>query len=267
MSLAKYSSGKVKLSGCLIVLALLLFVAASGFYFLTKSVREAKQLETTLNERFSTASNYVPNADGSISAERVEVFVAVREKTQTVCASYQGVLDTIISINELDKKEDVSREDVEAAGLHSIGEVFSAGSKMVEFTQVRNQALLDNNMGLGEYMNIYLSAYARQLAGETETRYSEMDEAFITKRSRADFVQILSNQLDQLSAQDSLAAVLQDEIESMQNDTQRSAWSNGLPASTAASLKPFQAQLAALYCSGIVKIELLQKNSGLNFDG
>jgi len=36
---------------------------------------------------------------------------------------------------------------------------------------------------------------------------------------------------------------------------------------TRESLAPYQERLAELYCAGIVKIELLQKNRGLNLDG
>jgi hypothetical protein len=36
---------------------------------------------------------------------------------------------------------------------------------------------------------------------------------------------------------------------------------------TRESLAPYRERLAELYCAGIVKIELLQKNRGLNLEG
>jgi hypothetical protein len=42
-------------------------------------------------------------------------------------------------------------------------------------------------------------------------------------------------------------------------------WEGGLPPAVEASLRPYADDLAPLYCEGIARIELMQKNRGLNF--
>ena len=41
-------------------------------------------------------------------------------------------------------------------------------------------------------------------------------------------------------------------------------WEDGLPPPIAESLEPYAGRLAELYCEGIAKVELMQKNKGLN---
>ena len=71
------SSGKGK--GCLLTALTIAFVIVSGFYFLTAGIRDAKQLEQTLIDRFGWAEDYTPPLDGSIDPQRIEAFIRVRE--------------------------------------------------------------------------------------------------------------------------------------------------------------------------------------------
>jgi hypothetical protein len=61
-----------------------------------------------------------------------------------------------------------------------------------------------------------------------------------------------------------LAEALREQAEALRADRQTLPWEAGLPPAVASSLSPYSSQLAALYCDGIAKIELTQKNKGLN---
>ena len=151
--------------------------------------------------------------------------------------------------------------------------MFSAAPKMLEFMDARNTTLLAEEMGLGEYIYIYLAAYGEQLAREPDSRYSEMEDAYMSPRTRGEFVHILENQLGELESagpdttQSGLIAELRGEIGALEDKSHPSPWPNGAGGMTRESLAPYQERLAELYCAGIVKIELLQKNRGLNLDG
>jgi hypothetical protein len=151
--------------------------------------------------------------------------------------------------------------------------VLSVAPKFLEFMEARNRSLLAEEMGLGEYIYIYLAAYGEQLANEPASSYAGMDEAYISPRARGDFVQILGNQLAALEAAgqegspEGLVADLQGEIEALENDSHSSPWPNGPTGRTRESLAPYHDRLVELYCSGIVEIELQQKNRGLEFEG
>jgi len=75
--------------------------------------------------------------------------------------------------------------------------------------------------------------------------------------------QILTHQMD-LVESGPLAAALDDQIARMRSGDQYLPWEGGLPPAIAASLEPYAARLAPLYCDGIARIELAQKNRGLN---
>ena len=249
------------------------FVALSGFYFLTTGIRDAKRMEQTLIDRFDWADKYTPSVDGSIAAQRIEAFIRIREAVQTVCADYQAILISINDLDRLEADQENSASEVASTGMQSFKSIFSAGPKMLEFSETRNQALLDENMGLGEYLYIYLTTYGKQLADESDSAFSGMEEAFVSDRARKEFVQILTNQLlaiqasEPQSANPALITDLQAEIEALKDGSHSSPWPNGAIGKTREALAPYQQHLSDLYCSGIVKIELLQKNRGFQLEG
>jgi len=273
MSKPAHTKQKSKRKGCLLIALTMGFVVLSGFYFLTTGVREAKRLEQTLIDRFDWADKYTPAIDGSIAAPRIEAFIRVREAVQTVCADYQAILISINDLNKLEDDQDKPATEVASTGMQGFRSAFSAGPKMLEFSETRNQALLDENMGLGEYLYIYLTSYGEQLASESDSAFSDMDEAFVSDRARKEFVQILTNQLLAIQASEPqntnplLITDLQVEIEALKDGSHLSPWPNGPIGKAHEALAPYQQRLSELYCSGIVKIELLQKNRGFQLEG
>jgi len=143
----------------------------------------------------------------------------------------------------------------------------------------RNSALLTEEMGLGEYIYIYLAAYGELLAQESQGRYADQEEAYLSPRARKEYVQILGNQLaalqsvdqDQYHDQDAsslaLIAELQAEMTALADGSHSSPWPYGPPARTGESLAPYRDRISALYCEGIVRVEILQKNKGFSFEG
>jgi hypothetical protein len=257
----------------LLALATVVFFIAAGIYFVIVPVQESKRHEQTLIERFGWADKYTPSINGSISPHRLEAFIRVREAVQTNCVDYQGVLDDIISLEALETDQDMSAREKTSTGLGSFKSMFSAAPKMLAFMDARNTSLLAEEMGLGEYIYIYLAAYGEQLAQEPDSQYSEMEDAYISPRTRNEFVHILENQLAELesagpeTSHSGLSADLQGEIRALEDGSHPSPWPNGAASMTRESLAPYRERLAKLYCAGIVKIELLQKNRGLNLEG
>jgi len=257
----------------LLALATVLFFIVAGIYFVIVPVQESKRHEQTLIERFGWPDKYTPSVDGSIPPHRMEAFIRVRKAVQTNCADYQGILDNIIGLEALETDQDMSAGEKTSRGLGSFKSMFSAAPKMLGFMDTRNTTLLAEEMGLGEYIYIYLAAYGEQLAQEPDSRYSEMEDAYISPRTRKEFVQILENQLGELESAgpdtslSGMIAELRGEIGALEDGSHPSPWPNGAGGMTHESLAPYRERLVELYCAGIVKIELLQKNRGLNLEG
>ena len=100
-----------------------------------------------------------------------------------------------------------------------------------------------------------------------------MKEAYVSDRTLDEFVSILENQVEAaenlkpgaVSAND--LSEIRAEIKALGNGSQHSPWPDGPPAALKSSLAPYRDQLVDLYCPGIVKVELLQKNRGFQFEG
>ncbi len=257
----------------ILTVATVVFFLVAGIYFVIAPTRESKRLEKALIERFDYASQYTPPIDGFVPPQRVEKFIRVRQAVQTNCFGYQGVLDDLIGLEAIEANQDMPPAKKVSKGIGGVVNIFSAAPKFLEFMETRNRSLLAEEMGLGEYIYLYLAAYGEQLANESISTYSNMEEAYISPRTREEFVQILGNQLAALESADQenfplgLIADLRGEIEALKDGSHSSPWPFGPAGKTRESLAPYQEQLAELYCSGIVEIELHQKNRGFNFEG
>jgi hypothetical protein len=256
----------------ILTLATVVFFLAAGIYFLIAPTRESKRLEQSLIDQYGWANDFTPVIDGSVPPLRVEKFIRVREALQPNCLDYQGILDDVIAIEAIETNQEMSPVEKTSTGVRGFMGIFGALPSMVEFMEVRNTSLLAEEMGLGEYMYIYLAAYGEQLANESVSAYSGMEEAHISSRTLDEFVQILGNQAAALEAagpEDSPGGSIADlraEIEAIEDGSHSSPWPNGPIGMTRESLAPYSEQLVDLYCSGIVKIELQQKNRGFSFD-
>ena len=257
----------------LLALATVGFFIVAGIYFVIIPIQQSKRLEQALIDRFDWANEYTPPMDGLLRPERVEAFIQVREAVQSNCIIFQRLLDDIISLEAIEEDPEMSAHEKTARGLDGFKSMFSAAPMFLEFMDARNSALLEQEMGLGEYFYIYLAAYGPQLARESDSPNADMEEAFISQRSREEFIQILENQLAALASamretrHEVLIADLRSQIKALKNGSQSSPWPNGPVGMLRESLSPFGERLGDLYCSGIVKTELLQKNRGLNFKG
>jgi hypothetical protein len=254
-------------------MAVIVFFLAAGIYFLLGSTRESKRLEQNLIDRFGWAGEYTPSIEGNLSQQRMQAFIRVRQAVQPSCSDYQDVLNGIIGLTEIETDAELSGEEKASRGLGGIKSMIGVGPKLIQFMDARNGTLLTEEMGLGEYMYIYLAVYGQHLAKASGSPYADMEEAYISTRTRDEYVQILKNQVAALAKADSnagmqnLSAQLGLEIQALEDGSHPSPWPDGPPAKTFESLAPFQEQLSDLYCEGIVAIELLQKNRGLGFRG
>ena len=256
-----------------LTIATIVFFLGAGIWFFMTPIQQSKQLEHKLIDQFGWAPRYTPPVDGIIQPERLQRFIRVREAVQANCKTFQGIIDNVIRLETLESDSDLSAGQKTSEAIDSLKSMFSAAPAFLDFMDTRNSALLTEEMGLGEYIYIYVAAYGEQLAQESQGRYADQEEAHLSPRARKEYVQILGNQLAALQAagQDAhslaLAGELQAEMTSLEDGSHSSPWPDGPPGGTSASLASYHDQLSKLYCEGIVRIEILQKNKGYSFEG
>jgi hypothetical protein len=245
--------------GCGIFAAVVLVGLGLLSFSALRPVREAKQVEESINLRFGETTAYTPPADGSVEPDRLEAFLHVRKALIEPCANYR---ENRARLERFDQRKE--------AGVLSTGDHWHAlkgalrlGPRFLDFVRARNAALLEVEMGLGEYSYIFAVAYAEQLAEMAENN----DRTTVIKpRVRRELTQILRNQLAALEASEpdmqggELAAELRGELVALENGSHILPWQSGLPDTTKASLAPFAERLNDLYCAEALKFELAQKN-------
>jgi hypothetical protein len=256
---------KLLRNGCIILVALVVVtvvgVGIGGYVFVKQTIHDFKEVEAVSQEvtdRFGPATDFRPAADGAIAAERIEAFLQVRDSMR------QARQETEKSLALLAKHEDPSATEILSMIRAGIGLV----SQIAEFFGNRNQALLDQEMGLGEYTYIYGIAYFAWLEmspadgppfvlvgdggthGHTEDPKDVHLEANLSNLNRL-LLPMLRHQLEDLLSQDQAPSgwqeVLTAEIAAMAADRFHIPWQNGLPPVMAESLAPYRERLSASY--------------------
>jgi hypothetical protein len=271
--MVKTRTGHKKPGGWGIVILVLVLAVTVVVVLLGGVVCEVKRTEQAVNDLYGDAPSFVPAADGAIPPERVEAFLRVRERVFEHCTEFQDRLTELAGLDAEDKADSLSTPRIARESVGGIKMMFRFGRTFLRFMETRNRALLQEEMGLGEYMYIYVLTYREQLLAADTSRFAGVEEVQVGIRARKELAQILQNQLDLLESgvpgvgragEVGLAEVLREQVAALRAGQQTLPWEAGLPPAVASSLSPFSNQLASLYCDGIAKIELSQKNKGLN---
>jgi len=271
--------------GCGVIVVILLVLLVLGFFFVKDMVykfEETGELTNSLKDLYGEIEDYTPSPDGRISYERMEAFLYVRESMALV----RDKLEYSISILDSTRKQE-GREDVKRPGqvIRAVKAAFGLIPGIGDFYAQRSQALLDVEMGLGEYMYIYILSYYSMLEkppgdgpgfhlvqNDKEWRFDEWDKednieernVMMTERINQLILSMLKNQLPQLdspattSEEDEWRGAFLAEIQSLEGDVRRIPWQDGLPFVIEASFRPFPTRLENSYSSMVNILELAQ---------
>ena len=236
--------------GCAVPVVLFLGFLGGGIYYMNRlagGVEQAIETRGVLNERFGEPVDYVPAADGAVPAERMETFLAVRTSLQPLCEKFDA---TFGAMGALSEKQEVTAGELFGAFKSMMGTV----PVISEFFQARNQALLDAEMGLGEYTYIYVLVY--HASSEVPTPGSRL-----STRVRIDFLGYLQAQAEaagslEIPGGTAFRSHLEREIAALEEDKGRVPWQDGLPETIAASLRPYRGSLDDLACPAAEELAL-----------
>ena len=268
--------------GCGVIVVLAALLITGGVLYvrnLVEGFKDSEAMLETLTERYGRITEYCPEPDGRIPADRIEAFLAAREAISAV----RDEIERSISLLE-DRGGEI---DVESAGnvFQKLKLGFGLIPRLADYFKARNQALLDVEMGMGEYYYIYSVVYFAWLnkslvdgpsfpisgeEGDFEYRYEgreeeeamEMRQDISLRRLHRMLLPMLRNQFEKLE-REAAAEVSQDwkvalaaELEAMESDRYRLAWQDGLPDAIASSLQPYRDRLDSSYSRLMNTIEI-----------
>jgi hypothetical protein len=248
--------------GCAGLLALFVIIVVLGASLVKDSRRGFEAAENTrrnLEERFGAPGDFIPAADGSIPAERLEIFLAVREATQEYRTHIIRFFSSIPMNGNAGQELDARPFGEKIKSIfQTVSSAVGMGEDIAHMLEARNQALLDKGMGLGEYTYIYILAYYSWLGhspGDGPGRNVNTSSVMVHSQSQRhdDLIRMLSNQLDSAADAgdteewDQWRADLSGEIEKMKNNEERVPWEDSVPRKTVESLEPFRDRLEETY--------------------
>ena len=245
--------------GCGVAVLLTVLTVVGCGVSLVAPFKSAEKTREKLEETHGSRADYRPAVDGAIAADRLRIFLTIRETLMEHCAGFD---DTFAQFERMDELE----ED-EASKSQMFGEVFSTVTKalglparMGKYATARNDALLEHGMGLGEYTYIFVLTYYSWLGKDVAPEAMEFDEERAPTHVRDALRGMLRSQLEDLRAADPsspLQADLCTEIEAMIDDEDRLPWRDGLPPAIVAGLEPQRSRIEAAWCDGTSPFELI----------
>ena len=272
--------GGLFLLGGLVVVGFALSVGSLA----TRAVDLRHTLESTLPDQKS----FTPSLDGTIPLDRLERFLEVRRQLMTFCPEFTELAAGMVGMDdhvaELESNPDATPRDL----FSLFGRVGRIGRGMVgvgrwlgEYSVTRNETLLEQEMGLGEYTWIYVVAYYSWLDHEPANFALAEGEAprIFYQRVLGEVREMMRRQLDQMEAgrggpgdRDEAGSVafleaLRAELASLDEDVTRLPFADGLPAGLRGSLEPFRQELAAAYCAATSELDFMRtEKAGLGHD-
>lgn len=243
--------------GCLVVavVAIPLVMAAMIIVPMNRAVAARTELETL----YGTQASYVPPASGAPAPERIEAFLVVRRALEPACGDFWHAEKQVARLEAFDDQDDVSKIEVTRQALSTSRTMMGVGSLIGHFYETRNQALVDAEMGLGEYTYIYVLTYHDEIL-HPEAELQIFGPETVNRRVRDALFSMLQHQLELLNQEggpEGSAATLAAEVRALEDDPNRIPWQDGLPPEIAAAILPFREALDLAYCGSTPPLELM----------
>ncbi|MCP4220231.1 MAG: hypothetical protein GY765_36705 [bacterium] len=270
--------------GCGLIVLLVIIVAGFGYYLIKDTIVAFEETDTSshlLEEKFGGITDYCPEPDGSIKAERMEAFLEVRE---SLVPLMDDLRDSAVALLEDIRKSQEKEEESFWGGVGIMKDIFKQLPQVARYFTIRNRRLMEENMGLAEYSYIYTLAYYsflskaptdgpdfKQLAVK-ETKI-DFDFLFKNKKKRKHedrhfelrglrfMVPMMKCQMEKLKESgvqegDDWLETLDVEIQALEQKGGRLPWKDTLPKVLEDSLQPFRDRLEASYRSVVNPMEL-----------
>lgn len=262
--------GKGCVIGCAVVVAVVVAVGVGGYLFVRDTaggLQTAAETRHQLEQRFGRSRDFVAPAVGAPTADRLEVFLAVREAMAPQRSKVESALAAL----------DAGPGEGPAAGLRAARVGFGLATGLGELLTARNQALLEQGMGPGEFTWLTALAFAPQLRAtfEPAPRAAEATpEGSVTVRMEGDLGfddarrelhrsirTMIRNRLDAESPdelQPAWRAALEAELAALDADPGRLPWADGVPAEVDEALAPSRDRLDATFAPHAAPLELVE---------
>lgn len=233
---------------------------------LDRAIEVQKKLAAELGDRDA----YVPPV-GVPDAARLEAFLAVRQAVMPHCARFTEFKADMGRMDELGSQSDKPGAGEMFRAIGGVtGSVLGLVGDIGKLNEARNQALLDQRMGLGEYTWIYTLVYHSWLGNPVPDRADADDgegDGRRVERLRAALLGMMRRHADALAqaGRPADASAWREEADRMERAAAEVPFgAGGLPPEFAAAFAVRGDELRATWCEPMAEFELGEvRRSGL----
>jgi hypothetical protein len=259
--------------GCGAILLIVILLIMGGFFFvknIAEDFKDSAALMDTLVEEYGEIEDYCPDPSGAINPERLKAFLAARE---AMVPAREELERSIRFLQDRGGREEGGEEERRGV-FKKVTTGFGLIPRISAFYKARVQALMDADMGIGEYYYIYTIAYfswlGKPLLDGPDFQIREDDQGYRFQEWEDEEAQeirqdmtlrwlhriilpMLKNQHEKLIKEDKSRVhgrwqrTLEAEIRAMEGNRYRMVWEDGLPDVLKNSLEPLRPQLEASY--------------------
>jgi len=251
--------------GLLVLFVIAVLAGLTGWVFL--GYRKASVARDRLEQVHDTQDDFTPPATGDIPRDRLQRFVAVRGTLFPLCEKVSEHQRLFARIQGHFDSEGPSDGSLLRDGLRAATSMLRVGRDFGDYVTARNEALLAEEMGLGEYTWVYVVAYYSWLGHEPVAAIEgESRPSVFYDRVLPQVREMIRRQV--VEAGDSrTAAAWRSELEALDGDRQRVPFEDGLPPELESSLSPFRDELERLACPAAGELDVvLTVRSGIGYD-
>ena len=256
-------SGKKWLIGCGVgcgaALLLGILLSVGGGLYMMRPFNKAIDAQKELVAEYGEREVYIPPPRG-ITPDRLEKFLAVRRAVMPMCGKFQDLSDSFAAMNEFENEdEDPSTGELFKALGNLTGDIFGMVGNIGQFTQLRNQALLDHGMSLGEYIWIYVLVYNSWLGHVPSADIDEEPTGSMSGDEQTAMHTLILNHAEALASvgMAEKSALWEQEAARMKRTETGVPFKDGdLPADLVRVFAPYERELADLYCEAMSSFEM-----------
>ena len=225
---------------------------------MTRPMNKAVDAQRELTAEFGNREEYSPPV--RLTPDRIKTFLSVRKEIMVSCEKFEDIVGDFRTMDELDSGEgDVQVGQVLGGVKGVMGAVFGLVGALGETTRIRNQALRDHAMGLGEYTWIYVLAF-NSFLDKTPNTGIDSGSGHGYRGSQLRLISdLMENHAVVLEEAGELIAaqVWRDEIARLKRVDEGVPFQGGrLPDGLPATFAPFRKYLEKYYCPALAEIDL-----------
>jgi len=256
-------------TGCAVSTLLVIVISVGTGIMMTRPFSKAVDVQNQLTESYGKREEYIPACEG-ITSDRLEAFLKVRATLMLECKGFENIQAKFQFMEDMDNSEEEPSKGEIVKGVGNVmGAVFSIGGKIGNVTLVRNEALLANEMSLGEYNWLFILIYYSWLNHPPNTGF-EGEGGELSGSERGYLLKMMEYHAVHCenSGHSQLAELWRDEAARMQRTGDDVPFKEtSLPSKLIRVLEPYRHDLESHYCAAMAEFELgsIQKEGYFGF--